>query len=414
MTESPDLPAKKAPLLFLLITAFLFATGISIVFPVLPFIVAKYVPQVSQQAAMIGLLGAAYAFFSFFSSPVLGAMSDAYGRRPILILSLLGSAAGYVLFGIGGSLWVLFLGRIIDGLCAGGIGALFGYVADTTPEEQRGKVFGQIGATTGAGFIIGPALGGLASHLSLSAPMFLAAGVALLNVLWGLFVLPESLPASRRVAHFDAAHLNPFKQLSGALSYPAVRRLVTVSVMFLLPLSIIQVTLALLGRDTLGWGPSQTSTLFIIVGATDIVAQGLVLPFLIKAFRERGVAVLGLSIGFIGMLCMAVLPIFPHAALLYFGTLAFAIGEGIFSASQNTLISIAAPADAQGRIQGGAQAFGELAQVVGPLGGGQLYSRFGPAATFGTVAALVLAALGLLLGQKPMAASIKGQPQEVA
>lgn len=414
MTESPDLPAKKAPLLFLLITAFLFATGISIVFPVLPFMVAKYVPQVSQQAATIGLLGAAYAFFSFFSSPVLGAMSDAYGRRPILILSLLGSAAGYVLFGIGGSLWVLFLGRIIDGLCAGGIGALFGYVADTTPEEQRGKVFGQIGATTGAGFIIGPALGGLASHLSLSAPMFLAAGVALLNVLWGLFVLPESLPASRRVAHFDAAHLNPFKQLSSALSYPAVRRLVTVSVMFLLPLSIIQVTLALLGRDTLGWGPSQTSTLFIIIGATDIVAQGLVLPFLIKAFRERGVAVLGLSIGFIGMLCMAVLPIFPHAALLYFGTLTFAIGEGIFSASQNTLISIAAPADAQGRVQGGAQAFGELAQVVGPLGGGQLYSSFGPGATFGTVAALVLAALGLLLRQKPLAASIKAQPQEVA
>lgn len=184
MNASP--PLQKAPLLFLLITAFLFATGISIVFPVLPFIVAKYVPQVSQQAAVIGLLGAAYAFFSFFSSPVLGAMSDAYGRRPILILSLLGSATGYVLFGIGGSLWVLFLGRIIDGLCAGGIGALFGYVADTTPEEQRGKVFGQIGATTGAGFIIGPAIGGLASHLSLSAPMFLAAGVALLNVLWGL------------------------------------------------------------------------------------------------------------------------------------------------------------------------------------------------------------------------------------
>lgn len=180
MTESPP---NKAPLLFLLITAFLFATGISLVFPVLPYIVARYVPQVSQQAAMIGLLGAAYAFFSFFSSPVLGALSDAYGRRPVLILSLLGSALGYVIFGIGGSLWVLFVGRVIDGLCAGGLGALCGYVADTTPEEGRGRVFGQIGATVGAGFIIGPAMGGLASHLSLSTPMFLAAGVSLLNVL---------------------------------------------------------------------------------------------------------------------------------------------------------------------------------------------------------------------------------------
>ena len=404
MTEFSDLPAKKAPLIFLLITAFLFATGISIVFPVLPYIVAKYVPQVSQQAAVIGLLGAAYAFFSFFSSPVLGALSDAYGRRPVLILSLLGSAIGYVLFGIGGSLWILFVGRIIDGLCAGGMGALFGYVADTTPEDRRGKVFGQIGATVGAGFIVGPAIGGLASHLSLSAPMFLAAGVSLLNVLWGLFVLPESLPVSRRVTHFDAAHLNPLKQLSGALSYPAVRRLVTVSVLFALPLSIMQVTVTLLGRDTLGWGPSQASTLFILVGVSDIVSQGFVLPFLLRAIKERGVAVLGLSLGFTGMVGMALLPVFPHAALLYVATLFFAIGEGIFNASQGALISIAAPADAQGQVQGGAQAFGSLAQVAGPLGGGQLYSRLGPGATFGTAAALSLAALGILIGQKPLAA----------
>ncbi|TSA79798.1 TCR/Tet family MFS transporter [Deinococcus detaillensis] len=405
MHESPQTPAKKAPLLFLLVTAFLFAMGISLVFPVLPFIVAQYVPQVSQQAIVIGLLGAAYAFLSFFSAPVLGALSDAYGRRPILILSLLGSAIGYVLFGIGGSLWVLFVGRIVEGLFAGGFGALFGYVADTTPEEERGRVFGLLGATTGAAFILGPAIGGLASHLSLNAPMFLAAGVSLLNMLWGLFVLPESLPASRRVAHFDAAHLNPLKQLSGALAFPAVRRLVTVSVLFLLPLSILQITLALLGRDTLGWGPSRVSTLFIIIGATDIVAQGVLLPFLIRVLKERGVAVLGLSVGVIGMLCMALLPVFPQAALLYVGTLFFAVGEGMFSAAQNTLISIAAPAEAQGQVQGGAQAIGSLAQVVGPLGGGQLYSRVGPGATYGTMVALVLVALGLLLRQKPLAVS---------
>ena len=401
MNESPP---QKVPLLFLLITAFLFAMGISLVFPVLPFIVTKYVPQVSRQASVIGLLGAAYAFLSFFSAPVLGALSDAYGRRPILILSLLGSAIGYVLFGIGGSLWMLFVGRIIEGLFAGGFGALFGYVADITPEEERGKVFGQIGATTGAAFILGPALGGLASHISLSAPMFLAAGVCALNALWGLFVLPESLPVSRRSKHFDASHLNPLRQLSGALAYPAVRRLVTVSVMFLLPMSVMQVTVALLGRDTLGWGPSQASTLFIMVGASDIVAQGFLLPFLLRALKERGVAILGLSLGAAGMLGMALLPVFPHAALLYVATLFFAVGEGIFTAAQNTLISIAAPAEAQGQVQGGAESFGSLAQVVGPLGGGQLYSRFGPGATYGTAAALVLAALGILIGQKSLAA----------
>jgi MFS transporter, DHA1 family, tetracycline resistance protein len=414
MNESSPTSVSRAPLLFMLITAFLFATGISIVFPVLPFIVAKYVPEVSQQAAVIGLLGAAYAFFSFFSSPVLGALSDAYGRRPVLILSLVGSAVGYVLFGIGGSLWVLFLGRIIDGLCAGGMGALFGYVADTTPEEDRGKVFGQIGATVGAGFIVGPAIGGLAAHLSLSAPMYLAAGVSLLNVLWGLFVLPESLAPERRSAHFDAGHLNPLRQLSGALSYPAVRRLVSVSVLFALPLSIMQVTVALLGRDTLAWGPAQVSTLFILVGLSDIVAQGVLLPYLLNAFKERGVAVLGLSLGAAGLVCMALLPVFPHAALLYGSTLAFAIGEGIFNASQGALISVAAPPDAQGQVQGGAQAFGSLAQVAGPLGGGQLYSRFGPGATFGTAAALVLVALGLLSTQKAAPVPLQDVPPQKA
>lgn len=262
---------KVSPLLFLLVTAFLFATGISLVFPVLPFIVARYVPQVSSQAAMIGLLGASYAFCSFFSSPVLRALSDVYGRRPVILLSLAGSAIGYLIFGIGGGLWVLFLGRIIDGLCAGGMGALFGYLADTTPEQQRGRMFGQIGATVGAGFIVGPAIGGLASHLSLSAPMFLAAGVATLNMLWGAFMLPESRSTQHRTAPFDLSQLNPFKQLSGTLASPLLRRLVTVSVLFGLVFSLMGL-MALLTRDTLGWGPGQVSTVYIVVGFSDIVA----------------------------------------------------------------------------------------------------------------------------------------------
>lgn len=404
-------PGRQAPLLFLLICAFLFSMGLGLVFPVLPFIVMKLAPQAQQTAATIGWLGATYAALSFFAAPVLGALSDAYGRKPVLLIALLGSAIGSLLFGLAGSLWLLFAGRAVDGLCAGGMSAIFGYVADTTSEEERGKVFGQIGAVVGAGFIIGPALGGLASHLSLSAPLFLAAGLTALNLLFGLFVLPESLPESRRSRHFDAAHLNPLRQLSGALAFPVVRRLISVSVMFALAFSVMQVAISLLAHDLLNWGPGPISTLFMVVGGCDIVAQGLLLPRLLKWLGERGTALLGLGLGALGMLGMALLPTLPLAALLYGATVLFACGEGLFGTALGTLVSLSTPPEAQGQVQGGAQAFASLAQVAGPLGGGQLYSRFGAATTFGVGVAVVAGALALLaLSQTRMA-----QPQaEVA
>lgn len=402
MTEtSPPSAAvpKRPPLLFLLTTAFLFSIGMTLVFPVLPFIVAQYVPDVPHQATVIGWLTACFALLSFFSAPVMGALSDAYGRKPVLLLALLGSAIGYVLFGIGGSLWILFLGRAIDGLTAGGMSALFGYIADSTSREDRGKIFGQIGATVGAGFIIGPAIGGALSHLSLSAPMFAAAGVCLLNMLWGAFVMKEAARSAPRPA-FDASHLNPLLQLRGVLAYPVIRRLVTVSVLFVVPFSIMGVSNALLARDVLGWGPGQVSTLFMVVGVADIVAQGLLLPYLIRWLGERGVAQLGLGLGAAGLVCLALLPALAAAPLAYLGVLLFATGEGIFNAALGTLLSLSAPDEAQGRVQGGSQAFNSLSQIVGPLSGGALYSRFGGGVTYGVGAAMVLVALAVLTGSR--------------
>ena len=398
---APENPApRRPPILFLMVTAFLFSMGISLVFPVLPFVVAKYVPVIQHQAAVIGWLAAIYALLTFFSSPVLGALSDAYGRRPVIMLSLLGSAIGYVVFGLGGSLFALFLGRGIDGLTAGGLSALFGYVADTTPEEERGRVFGQVGATVGAGFIIGPAIGGLLSHLSLSAPFYAAAGFSVLNLLWGYFILPESLPQSRRTRHFDAAHLNPLTQLRGVLASPVVRRLVTVSMLFILPFSLMQVALSLLARDGLGWGPGQVSTVFMAVGVSDIVAQGLLLPHLIRWLGDKGVSQLGLGLGVLAMIGLALVPVTGSAALLYLSVVVFASGEGVFNATLASMLSAAVPDEAQGRVQGGSQAFQSLAQVAGPLAGGTLYGRLGGAPTFAAGAVVVLLALGVLTGSR--------------
>ena len=391
---------KRPPIVFLMATAFLFSMGISLVFPVLPFVIARYVPNIHQQSLVLGWLVAIYALLTFLMSPVLGALSDAYGRRPVLMLSLLGSAIGYVIFGIGGSLFMLFLGRGIDGLTAGGLSALFGYVADTTPEQERGKVFGQIGATIGAGFIVGPAIGGLLSHLGLSAPFYAAAIVSVLNLLWGSFVLPESLAPERRTRHFDAAHLNPLVQLRGALELPVVRRLVTVGVLFILPFSLMQVILTLMARDSLHWGPGQVSTVFIAVGCCDIVGQGLLLPILLKRLGDRRVSQLGLSMGVVGMALLALVPVLRHAVLLYGSVIVFSLGEGIFNATLSSLLSAAAPGDQQGRVQGGARGVQSLAQVAGPLLGGSMYSRLGGTPTFAAGAVLVAVALAVLTGSR--------------
>ena len=389
---------KRPPTALLLFTLFLFGLSLSLVFPVLPFIAARYVPDPGQQSVVIGLLAATTSLLAFFSSPVLGALSDAFGRRPVILLALLGSALGYLLFGIGGSLFMLFLGRAVDGVAAGGIGTLFAYVADSTEEDRRAQVFGQIGATVGAATIVGPAVGGLLAHFGTGVPVFAAAGVTLLNLLWAWAALPETLAPEKRRPDFGPAHLNPLRQLRGALAFPLVRRLVTVSALFILPFSLMQVALPVMARDLLHWGPAQVGTVLMVSGLCDIVAQGLLLPHLIRALGERRVAQAGLCLGVVGMTVLALLPLHPLAPFVYLGVLLLALGEGVYTACVTTLISLAIPESEQGRVQGGTQAVGELAQVAGPLLSGQMYSRLGPSATFGTGAAVVALALVTLLG----------------
>lgn len=385
----------SSPLPFLLVTAFLFAAGMSLVFPVLPFLVGQYVQGEAAQAVAVGWMAAFFAILGFFSGPVLGAVSDAYGRRPVLLLSLLGTALGNLIFGIGGSLGMLVLGRVLEGVTSGGLGALMAYMADITEEEERGEVFGKVGATIGAGMIVGPAIGGALAHFGASAPMFAAAGLALLNAAWGYFFLPESLPSSARSVGFRMEDLNPFVHLRSALSHTRVRRLVTISMLFALPFSLMQVMLPLMSEHLLGWTAAQVGTLFMATGVCDIVGQGFVLPHLIDRLGERKVALLGIGLGLLGLAALASLVLMPTAWLLYAGVIIFAVGEGLFTSCINALIANAIPDGEQGRVQGGVQAMGELTQAVGPLGGTSLYARWGSGATYGV--GTVLAGLALVL-----------------
>ena len=178
------------------------AIGMTIVFPLLPFLLEKYLPN-SQIVIGVGALAAVYALCTFLAAPFYGALSDRYGRKYILVISLLGSVIGYVLFGIGGALWILFLGRIIDGLTAGDITALFAYIADSTEPDERTKWFSYFGGAIGIGSMVGPALGGLLGTFSISLPFYVTAGIFMLSTFVVYFFLPESLAPEKRSKHLS-------------------------------------------------------------------------------------------------------------------------------------------------------------------------------------------------------------------
>lgn len=373
--------------------------GFGLVGPVLPYLVGRWVIDTGQLALMVSLLSVSYALCAFIAAPLLGALSDRYGRRPVLLVSLLGSAVGYALFGIGGALWVLFLGRIMDGLTAGNFSALFGMLGDSTAPEERGQYFGWIGAAAGGGFILGPAIGGLASKISLETPFFIAAGLTILNSLWGYFFVPESLKPQNRSFERQWGQLNPFTQIAGLFEITALRWLLVAGVLFMIPFAMMQTTLAVLLKDSLNWGADQTSLVFIVVGISDIAVQGLLLALLLKTFGERRVAIGALLIAVCGLVGMALLPVIPNAVLVFSSVIAFAVGEGVFTATLGSLLSQSAGPTMQGRVQGSNQALQSLTQVGGPLLGGSLYSRISSGAPFWAGAGMVLiGAVALLTG----------------
>ncbi|WP_394848490.1 MFS transporter [Pendulispora brunnea] len=382
-------------------TAFLNAAGMGLVIPVLPFLAARYAYGPAQVASVVGWLETVYALCAFLAAPLLGALSDAVGRRPVLLISIVGSAVGYALFGCAWALPLLFVSRIVDGLTAGNTSALFAYVGDSTSEEERGRAFGRMGAVSGAGFIVGPALGGLAVRFGgLSAPFYFAAAVTALNAILGFFFLPESLPQERRTRAMPT--WNPFGQLATLFGWDHVRPLLIVRVLFMAAFACVM-TFPLLAKDGLGWGADKVSFVLICVGLADILVQGLLLGVLDRLLGSTRVLALGIGLtmlGFVGFVAVArfASPSSPSSSTgaVFFGAIvALACGEGLFTATLTAFLSRVAGAEAQGQIQGGSHALQELTGVAMPLVATQLYAHCGPSAPY--LAALLLTGLSALL-----------------
>ncbi|MCF8888871.1 MULTISPECIES: MFS transporter [Priestia] len=369
-----DTSINKHPLTFGFITVFLTGLGLTIVSPVLPFLVKTYTSSPSSQATAVTLLTSIYALSVFLAAPVLGALSDRYGRRPVLIISLIGSAFGYFIFGLGGSLWILFLGRTIEGLTGGEVSAIFAYFADITSSNERTKYFGWISAVVGVGTALGPIIGGALATFGNSVPMYAGTVITLLNAIYGYFFMPESLEKSRRSFSISVRELNPFIQLSKVFSFKSVKWLLIAGFLVWIPNGSLQAIFSQFSIDTFAWQPIFIGLTFSIIGVLDIFSQTIIMPRLLKFLTDKKIALLGMISQIIGFILISISALTDFYFVFIVGMIFFGLGDSVFGPSFNGMLSKSVSDSEQGHILGGAQSIQSLARFIGPIIGGQLYS----------------------------------------
>jgi DHA1 family tetracycline resistance protein-like MFS transporter len=354
---------KPAALIFILLTVLIDVMGIGLIIPVLPGLVKELAGSAEAGARDIGWLTAVYALMQFVFAPILGSLSDRFGRRPVLLVSLLGMALDYVLLFFAPSLAWLFVGRVLAGITGASLTVANAYVADVTAPEERARSFGLLGATFGVGFILGPALGGLLGEYGLRIPFLVAAGLTTLNFLYGLFVLPESRPASVRPRSLDLRALNPFTPLRALAEYTITRNLALTFVLLGLAGQVIYSTWVLYTEGVLRWTPAQNGVALAFFGLLTAGVQAGLIGRFITRFGERRTIMIGL-IASLGE--FLVLSVARTGGLLYLSLVVGALG-GLAQPAIQGLVSRQVSEDEQGRVQGAITSLNSLVGVVGPL-----------------------------------------------
>lgn len=371
-------PDAKA-LTFLIAIMFLNGLGFGIIAPVLPFILLKYISNPADLGAVAGWLTAVYAACQIIAAPGLGLLSNRYGRRPLLLICLVGSAIGYIVFGIGGSLSVLFAARIVDGLTGGNFSIAFAYVADTTAPADRPKIFGRIGAVNGVSFLIGPTIGGLAAKISLETPLYLAAALTIIAIVWGYFFLPESLKQSIRTAQIQLSELNPFAQIGNINKIKSLRPILAVVVLYAFPFAVLGSNFNVLMVDSLHWDASAIGFISLLIGAIDIVVQGWLIGRLLPILGTKNLITIGFVFQAIAYALFGLLAITPSLELVIVGALVYASSSGLVEPALSGLTSQAVGPEMQGLLGGANQSLQSLTRVVGPIWAGIAYTSLGHA-----------------------------------
>ena len=384
---------NKKHLWFIVGITILNAIGMTIVLPLFPFLLERYVPN-NQIAVTMSALVSIFAICQFFASPIFGALSDRFGRKPILLVSLLGSAVGYLLLGIGGALWVLFLGRIIDGLTAGNQSALFAYVADRTEPNERGKWYGYLGGAIGIGFMIGPAIGGLLGTNSITLPFYVTAVITFVSMICIFLFVPESLKVEKRSKQISLKSFNTFLHFKEIFSISNAKNLIIMGAFFYVGLGIWQFNASIFLKDVFKWGTSFIGGVFILVGICDILSRVIILPQMLKRWNEQTVGIIGL-LGLVLGLCLLFVSAFISSVFFIIAAVVcIVLGECLFDPSYNARLSMSVDESKQGLLQGANQSLQALYHVIVPLGAAAIYT-YSHGAVFGIAALLMI--IGLLL-----------------
>jgi DHA1 family tetracycline resistance protein-like MFS transporter len=376
------------PLFVLFITILVNLIGFGIIIPLLPFYATTY----GASPFVVGLLFASFSASQLIAAPVLGAWSDRWGRRPVLILSLVGTAVSFAMLAMAESLTMLFAARIVDGLSGGNITTARAYIADVTTEEDRAKAYGYLGAAFGLGFIIGPALGGAFSHISYTAPIWVAAGVTVAAIAMAWFWLPETL---HRV---DAASISTWTALKDVAKRTHLRVLLGVDFIYWMSFAVYQTTFALFGAIRFGFDVAETGYLLSAFGFLGVIVQGMLVAPIVKRLGERRTLTIGLlltAVGWGGSAATWSLPVF--VSMLIPG----AIGIGLCNATLSALISHAAGRGEQGRVQGAAGALESLGRATGPVWGNSMLQHFGEGSAYAAAAALLVAGAAIIGRYRP-------------
>lgn len=370
------------PLLIIFLTVLVNLVGFGIIIPLLPF----YAQTFGATPVTIGLLFASFSVAQLFASPLLGHWSDAWGRRPVLILSLLGTVVSFVMLAVAHSLVMLFAARIVDGLSGGNITTARAYIGDIATDENRARYFGFLGAAFGLGFIIGPGLSGLFAHISYTAPIWAAAAITLVAMLMAWFWLPETV---HRV-HADIG--SPWRALRELGTRPLLRLLFAIDFLYWASFAVYQSTFALFGARRFGWDAPHTGYVLAAFGVLGVIVQGVMVGPVVARIGEKRALMIGLVVTAVSWLGAAL----AHSVPLFLVLLVpSALGLGFCTPSLVSLVSGAAGRQEQGRVQGAAGALESLGRTIGPVWGNGALQVFGEGSAYGS-AALVLVATAFL------------------